>query len=73
MTELRELSAAERVDALAARGVMLYLVGGSLRARCEPEVRALLDAARPALAMHRTALVAYLTALAAHRREAGCP
>jgi len=60
MTDIRELSAAERVDALAARGVMLYLVGGSLRARCEPEVAPLLEAARPMLAKHRAGIVEWL-------------
>lgn len=58
----RELTPAERVAAFAERGIGLYVVGGSLRARCEPELVLLLDAARPVLCWHRSALVRYLAA-----------
>jgi hypothetical protein len=51
----------ERLDALAARGVMLYLGSqGELRARCESCFAHVLDAARPMLIQHRAALVAHL-------------
>lgn len=60
---LRSLTPAERVDQLAARGIMLYAVGLSLRARYAPESAALVEAARPALAKHRTAIVDYLCGL----------
>lgn len=68
MNGLRDLSAAERVDAFAARGIMLYAVGASLRARYAPESAPLLEAARPALAKHRVAIVGYLRSLGE-----GCP
>lgn len=55
------LSPASRLDALAARGVMIYLgESGELRAMCEPCFAHVLDAARPMLAQHRAALVAHL-------------
>lgn len=60
MKVLRDLTPAERVDALAARGIQLYVVGDSLRVRCEPEVAPLLEAARPALTKHRADLVRWL-------------
>lgn len=63
MTGLRALSPAERVAALAARGIQLYVDGQSLRARCEPEVAPLLEAARPTLAKHRADLVRWLQTL----------
>ena len=51
------LSPAERLDALAARGVMLYLTAaGELRAKCEPCVAPLLYAALPAIRHHEAAL-----------------
>lgn len=60
MTGLRTLSAADRVAALAERGIMLYVDGVSLRARCEPDVAPLLEAARPMLAKHRAEIVEWL-------------
>lgn len=63
MTGFRDLTPAERVDGFAARGIMLYAVGASLRARYAPESAALMESARPALAKHRIAIVAYLRGL----------
>jgi len=65
----RELTPAERVAAFAERGIGLYVVGSSLRARCEPELASLLDAARPVLRWHRSELVRYLQSLSAPRGE----
>jgi hypothetical protein len=60
----RELTAAERLDALAARGVMLYLgAKGELRAKCEPCFAHVLDAALPAIRRQKAALVAELLAM----------
>lgn len=70
MTGLRDLTPAERVDGFAARGIMLYAVGVSLRARYAPESASLLEAARPALAKHRAAIVAYLRGLGEGRPRA---
>lgn len=51
------LSPAERLDALAARGVMLYLTeAGELHAKCEPCFAPLLYAALPAIRHHKAAL-----------------
>lgn len=59
------LSAADRLDGLAARGVMLYCgERGELRARCEPCFAHILDAARPMIRWYRPAIMDYL-------REAG--
>ena len=64
------LSPAERIDALAERGIMLYLCGnGELRARCEPCFAGLLDAARPMLRHHRAALIAQLRFMAARGQQ----
>ena len=58
---MTSLSAAERLDALVARGVMLYLgEDGALRARCESCFAHVLDAAIPAIRQHREALIAHL-------------
>jgi len=66
---LRPLTPAERVAALADRGVVLYVEGRVLRARCDStEARHLLENARPAIARHREALVAYLSDLAERGR-----
>ena len=55
------LSPAGRLDALAARGVMLYLApNDELRAKCEPCFAHVLDAALPALRQHKAAIVAHL-------------
>lgn len=63
------MSAADRIDHLAARGVELYLNDqGQLRARCDPRFAHVLDAARPTISMHRAEIVALLSARAA---EAG--
>lgn len=62
------MSAADRIDHLAARGVELYLDDkGQLRARCEPQHAHVLEAARTVIAFHRAAIVAVLTAQAARR------
>lgn len=63
MNGLRDLTPAERVDGFAARGIMLYAVGASLRARYAPESAPFFEAARPALAKHRAAIVQYLRAI----------
>mgnify|MGYP001611786034 CR=1 FL=1 len=58
MTAAPVLSPRDRVDAFAALGLVLYLDdAGQLRAR-GPQL--LLEAARPALRLHRPALLAYL-------------
>lgn len=58
------LTPAERLDALAARGVTLYLApSGELRARCEPCFARYLDAALPAIRFHKSGIVAELVAL----------
>lgn len=64
MNPFRDLTPAERVDALAARGIMLYADAGTLRARCAPEARPLLHAAGPMLARHRRAILDHLQMLA---------
>ena len=54
----RELSVTDRVDGFAALGLVLYLDGaGLLRAHGPPR---LIEAARPAIAQHRAAIVAQL-------------
>ena len=55
------MTPSERLDALVARGVMLYLgEDGALRARCEPCFAHVLDAAIPAIRQHRAALIEHL-------------
>ena len=55
------LSPAQRVDALAARGIMLYVdANGKLRARCEPCFAPLLSAALPMIAWNRKEIASYL-------------
>jgi hypothetical protein len=62
------MTPAERLDALVAHGVMLYLSeGGALRARCEPCFAQVLDAAMPSIRQHRAALIAHLTAVTLRR------
>jgi hypothetical protein len=57
---MTSLSPAERIDALAARGIMLYLASsGELRAKCEPCFLPFLDAALPAIRLHKAALTAH--------------
>jgi hypothetical protein len=64
------LSAEERIDALAMRGVMLYVDSdGELRARCEPCFANILDVAIPMIRQHRSEIVAYLVALSAKPRR----
>lgn len=67
---MRQLSAAERVDALIARGVVLYVDGdGQLRARCEPCFAHVLDAAKPSIRRHRAAIIEYLNGLIQPKSE----
>jgi hypothetical protein len=55
------MTPAARLDALAERGVIVYLDGtGELHARCESCFAHVLDAARPMLAKHRAELIADL-------------
>lgn len=62
------MTASERLDALAARGVQLYLSPlGELRATCEPEFALILAAAIPTLKRHRHSLVAELERLERER------
>ena len=64
------LTAGERIDALAERGVMLYAdANGDLRARCEPCFAHILDAAGPMICLHRAELLAYLFELDAAVRS----
>lgn len=56
----------ERLDALAARGVQVYLgEHRDLRARCEPELAPVLAAALPAIRQHKDAIVEHLLAATA--------
>ena len=65
---MNAMSTADRIDALIARGVELYLNDqGQLRARCEPSFSHILDAARPTIHQHRAAIVALLAEQAAKR------
>lgn len=52
------LTIADRVDAFAALGLELYLDDGQLRASGPA---ALIEAARPVIALHKIALVRYLS------------
>jgi len=58
------------VAGLAARGVELYVVGQSLRARCAPEDAQVLDAARPMLARNRIEIVRWFLTLQSASRAA---
>lgn len=70
MISLRQISAAERIDGLLARGVELYVdPKGQLRYRCEPCFRYVLEAAVPAIRLHRAAIVAHLATQVATRAE----
>lgn len=52
------MTAAERLDGLVARGVILYLTDtDELRARCEPCFAHVLDAARPMIRVHRAQII----------------
>ena len=73
MIELASLTARDRVDGLAALGLLLYLDdAGQLRARGP---RLLLEAARPVLRQHKAAIVMHLRVViaAASARAEGSP
>ena len=58
------MTTAERVAALAERGIMLYLApDGQLRARCEASVQHVLEAAGPILKQQRKQIIEYLHSL----------
>ena len=55
------MTATERIAALGARGISLYIAGdGSLRATAEPSEAHVLAAALPAIRQHRDEIVAVL-------------
>ena len=61
------MSAAERISALAARGISFYLAAdGALRVTAEPSEALVLAAALPAIRQHRDDLAAQLASGSAH-------